>query len=56
LAQAPAAVTPGGLVLFECDPAQTRRVVRLAQGHWPSAQISVHKDLAGLDRVVRIQT
>jgi release factor glutamine methyltransferase len=56
LAQAPAVVKPGGLVLFECDPAQTRRIVRLAQGHWPSAQISVHKDLAGLDRVVRIQT
>ena len=56
LAQAPAVVKPGGLVLFECDPAQTRRIVRLAQGQWPSAQISVHKDLAGLDRVVRIQT
>jgi release factor glutamine methyltransferase len=56
LAQAPAVLRPGGLVLFECDPAQTRRIVRLAQGHWPSAQASVHKDLAGLDRVVRIQT
>jgi len=56
LTQAPAVVKPGGLVLFECDPAQTRRIVRLAQGHWPSADVSVHKDLAGLDRVVRIQT
>jgi release factor glutamine methyltransferase len=56
LAQAPAVVKPNGLVLFECDPAQTRRVVRLAQDHWPSAEVSVHKDLAGLDRVVRIQT
>jgi release factor glutamine methyltransferase len=56
LAQAPAALKPGGLVLFECDPAQVRRVVRLAQRQWPSAQVSVHKDLAGLDRVVRIQT
>jgi release factor glutamine methyltransferase len=56
LAQAPAAVKPGGLVLFECDPAQTRRIVRLAQGHWPAAEVSVHKDLAGLNRVVRIQT
>jgi release factor glutamine methyltransferase len=56
LGQAPAALKPGGLVLFECDPAQTRRVVRLAQGHWPSAEVSVHKDLAGLNRVVRIQT
>jgi release factor glutamine methyltransferase len=56
LAQAPAVVKPGGLVLFECDPAQTRRIVRLAQGHWPAAEVSVHKDLAGQDRVVRIQT
>jgi release factor glutamine methyltransferase len=56
LAQAPVALKPGGLVLFECDPAQTRRIVRLAQGHWPSAEVSVHKDLAGQDRVVRIQT
>jgi release factor glutamine methyltransferase len=56
VAQAPAALKPGGLVLFECDPAQTRRLVRLAQGLWPSAQVSVHKDLAGQDRVVRIQT
>src|ERR1700686_418496 len=56
LSEAPAARKAGGLVLFECDPAQTRRVVRLAQGHWPSAEVSVHKDLAGLNRVVRIQT
>jgi release factor glutamine methyltransferase len=56
LAQATAAIKPGGLVLFECDPAQTRRIVRLAQRHWPTADVSVHKDLAGQDRVVRIQT
>ena len=56
LAQAPAAVKPGGLLLFECDPAQTRRIVRLAQGQWTAAAISVHQDLAGLNRVVRIQT
>jgi len=55
LAQAPAVVKPSGGVLVECDPAQTRRLVRLAQGHWPSAQVSVHKDLAGRDRVVQIQ-
>jgi release factor glutamine methyltransferase len=56
MAQAPASVKPGGLLLFECDPAQTRRVVRLAKGQWPTANVSVHKDLAGLDRTVRIQT
>jgi release factor glutamine methyltransferase len=56
LTQAPALVEPGGALLFECDPAQARRMVRLAQGRWPSARISVHKDLAGRDRVVSIQT
>jgi release factor glutamine methyltransferase len=56
LEQAPSVLKPGGLVLFECDPAQIRRIVRLAQGHWPAAQVTVHKDLAGQDRVVRIQT
>jgi release factor glutamine methyltransferase len=56
LEQAPAVVKPGGLVLFECDPVQTRRIVRVALAHWPVAQISVHKDMAGLDRVVQIQT
>ena len=55
LSQAPAVVKPGGALLFEYDPAQTRRIVRLAQGQWPAADISVHKDLAGRDRVVRIQ-
>src|SRR5437870_12423590 len=56
LTQASAAVRPGGLLLFECDPAQTRRIIRLGQAQWPSAQFGVHKDMAGLDRVVRIQT
>src|SRR5205807_1543824 len=39
LAQAPAVVKTGGLLLFECDPAQTRRIIRLAQGHWPQAEV-----------------
>lgn len=56
LAQAPAVVKPGGGVLFECDPGQARRIVRQALRQWPSAQVTVHKDLAGRDRVVRIQT
>src|SRR5207244_3369787 len=56
LAQAPAVLAPGGGVLIECDPAQARRVVRLAHRQWPSAAVSVNKDLAGRDRVVRIQT
>src|SRR2546423_6962808 len=56
LAPAPPGGKPGGLPLLQCDPAQTRRIVRLAQEHWPKAEVTVHKDLAGQDRVVRIQT
>ncbi|HEY8678034.1 MAG TPA: peptide chain release factor N(5)-glutamine methyltransferase [Candidatus Dormibacteraeota bacterium] len=54
LAQAPALVKPGGGVLFECDPSQARRLVRLAQGHWPAAEVRVHQDLAGRDRVIAV--
>jgi release factor glutamine methyltransferase len=56
LVQALAVVRPGGALLFECDPSQARRLVRLSQRQWPSAAISVHKDLAGRDRVIRIAT
>lgn len=56
LAQAPALLRPGGGLLFECDPSQARSLQRLAQGQWPMAEVSVHKDLAGRDRVVRIET
>jgi len=54
LRQAPAVLNPGGCLLLECDPSQARRLIRLARGEWPSAQVSVHKDLAGRDRVIRI--
>ena len=56
LTQAPAVVKPGGALLFECDPAQAHRLVRLALRQWPSAGVTVHKDLARRNRVVRIQT
>ena len=56
LTQAPAVLRAGGALLFECDPSQARRLLRLSQQQWPSAAISVHKDLAGRDRVIRIAT
>jgi len=56
MAQAPAVLTAGGALLFECDPSQARRLVRIAQDLWPAAQVTVHKDLAGRDRVVRVET
>src|SRR2546423_2633352 len=49
LAQAPAVLAPGGGVLIECDPAQARRVVRLAQGKWPAAAGDVPKGPCGRD-------
>ncbi|MDQ6884432.1 MAG: peptide chain release factor N(5)-glutamine methyltransferase [Candidatus Dormibacteraeota bacterium] len=56
LAQAPAVINPGGALLFECDPSQSRRLVRLAKKRWPAAAVTVHKDLAGRDRAVRVLT
>jgi len=43
LVQALAVVRPGGALLFECDPSQARRLVRLAQGHWLAAEVRVHR-------------
>ncbi len=54
--QAPSVLRPGGAFLIECDPAQARRLQRLTQDRWPTALISVHKDLAGRDRVIRVET
>jgi len=56
VAQAPRVLKDAGALLFECDPSQARRLVRIAQKEWPAAQVTVHKDLAGRDRVVRVET
>jgi release factor glutamine methyltransferase len=56
VAQAPAVLRPGGALLLECDPSQARRLVRLSGKQWPAANVSVHKDLAGRDRVIRVET
>lgn len=53
--QAPPVIRPGGCLLFECDPLQARRIERLAKQTWSSAEVRIHKDLAGRDRVVQIQ-
>jgi release factor glutamine methyltransferase len=56
LAEAPAKLVPGGAVLLEIGDTQGAAVASLGAQHFPNAQISVHKDLAGLDRVVAILT
>ena len=55
LQQATSVIKPGGCLIFECDPAQARRIARLAARQWPLADVSVHKDLAGRNRVVQIR-
>jgi release factor glutamine methyltransferase len=54
LAQAAEKLRPGGAVLLEIGATQGRAVFELARRRFPGAQISIHKDLAGLDRVVTI--
>jgi len=50
LAQAPACLRPGGRLLLEIGAGQAAAVVGLAEGLGASA--SVHRDLAGIERVV----
>jgi release factor glutamine methyltransferase len=54
LAAAPASLRRGGAAMLEIGAAQGEAVMRLAQAHFPAARIAIHKDLAGLDRVVVI--
>jgi release factor glutamine methyltransferase len=50
LAHAPRAVRPGGTILLELDPEQVGPVMALL----PQASARVIRDLAGLDRVLRL--
>ena len=52
-AQAPAHVTPGAALLLEIGAAQGRAVSELAQVLHPQT-VTVHPDLAGLDRLVEV--
>jgi release factor glutamine methyltransferase len=54
LNQAPAKLHPDGVVLLEIGATQAAAVTDLARLAFPDATISVHRDLAGHDRVVVI--
>lgn len=56
LHQAPAHLKPGGLIMLEIGTHQGEATRQLALEVFPKAVITVHKDLAGLDRIVSIQT
>ncbi|HUF38209.1 MAG TPA: peptide chain release factor N(5)-glutamine methyltransferase [Anaerolineales bacterium] len=52
----PGALTPGGLALLEIEAGQGQAVVGLARDRFPGAGIELHRDLAGRDRLVAVQT
>jgi len=56
LGQAPAALTPGGLVLLEIGASQGPAALALARASFPTAVASLERDLAGLDRLLVIDT
>jgi release factor glutamine methyltransferase len=55
LLEAQRALSPGGRILFEIEASQGAAAVRLAQERFPGAGVCLHRDLAGLDRLVAIQ-
>jgi len=56
LSQAPAVLRPGGCLLVEIGAGQGSSASSLARTVFPDAHIRVHPDLAGLDRVLEVQT
>jgi release factor glutamine methyltransferase len=56
LEQAPGFLKPNGVVLLEIGAEQGQAVAALALAAFPGAIVTVHQDLAGLDRVVSVAT
>jgi len=49
-------LTPYSLLLFiEIDPRQTKTIKQLIKKYLPQAKTTIHKDLAGLDRIVEMK-
>jgi release factor glutamine methyltransferase len=55
LATAGEHLLPGSALLAEIGAAQGQATLALARNYFPSAQAAVHKDLAGLDRLLEIE-
>jgi len=49
-------LAPGGTLLLETEYRQGTQVAALARENFPDAEIHIHKDLAGLDRVLTVVT
>jgi len=55
LDQAPGRLATPGLILIEIATDQNEAVIALSQAAFPQAAVSIIKDYAGLDRVVRVE-
>ena len=49
-------LAPGGAIFLEIGWSQGQDVLDIAQSCFPQAEVNVHQDLAGLDRIVSITT
>lgn len=56
LALAPAWIRSAGIILIEIEAGQGSQGMFLAKSHFPSANVEVLHDLAGKDRMIKIQT
>jgi len=56
LRQAPAALAPGGFMLLEIGASQGSAALALARNTFPGASARIERDLAGLDRLLVIET
>jgi len=54
IAQLPSRLAQPGLALLECDPQQASALASHAREALPHARVSIARDLAGWDRVLRI--
>ena len=55
LFNAPPRLAPGGLILLEIEASQGEAVCRLAAQAFPQAEVYLLQDLAGKDRLVRVE-
>jgi release factor glutamine methyltransferase len=55
LSQAPDLLAPGGLLLMEIEASEGSAALSLAHDAFSEAEIHLHKDLAGRDRLLEVQ-
>ena len=56
LALAPSRIAPAGLILLEIESGQGHLAESIARSHFSNAEIEIITDLAGKDRLIKIQT